>query len=55
MYQGGGAACARRAKHQVLGDYGDTQRTGFQVFLPKHDIMVLDPVVTLQDYIARTE
>ena len=33
----------------------DTQRTGFQVFLPTHENVLLDPVVILQDYIARTE
>lgn len=39
----------------LFGIINDTQRTGFQVLLPKSDISKLDPVQTLLDYIDRTD
>jgi integrase len=37
-----------------FGIKNDTSRTGFKVYLPRHANVLLDPVSTLEDYIART-
>jgi integrase len=38
-----------------FGIKNDTNRSGFEVDIPKHDNDKLDPVSALKDYIARTE
>ncbi len=42
------------AKITFFGIKNDTQRTGFEVVLPKHDVPKLDPIRCLKDYIERT-
>jgi site-specific recombinase XerD len=39
----------------VFGVKNDVQRSGFEVFLPKHENEKLDPVRTLWDYVTRTD
>lgn len=39
----------------IFGAKNDTDRAGFQIRLPKHDVSKLDPVRTLKDYISRTQ
>jgi hypothetical protein len=46
---------ANGVKITFFGIKNDAQRTGFEVFLPRHDNVTLDPVQTLQDYLQRTE
>lgn len=41
-------------KVTFMGIKNDTQRTGFEVYLPRHDNALLDPVKALEDYIAST-
>lgn len=42
-------------KVTFFGIKNDTQRTGFEVFLPKHPNPLIDPVQALSDYIECTE
>ena len=39
----------------IFGVKNDTDRAGFLVRLPKHEVEKLDPVKTLFDYICRTD
>ena len=42
-------------KVTFFGIKNDAQRSGFEVFLPRHATPVIDPVQTLSDYITRTQ
>ena len=44
-----------KLKVTFFGKKNDVNRTGFEVFLPRLENRLLDPVATLEDYIDRTK